>query len=143
MMILGHLKKSFGSWSTIMSKQSVRQNLSSVAKGKTRLKVNESWKEQDPRMQVRKRMLYLTRILMDLSLENNRIEVMVGDSCSARHVVRSISRRIFHKIRVIDLTYIVHRRHILLGMLEKSFHGSMKHWIVGFNPIQKLRAYEF
>lgn len=60
-----------------MRSQSVRHNLSKVGKGKTRLNVNGSRKEQDPMMEVRKRMLYLTIRLMDLSLENNRIEVIL------------------------------------------------------------------
>jgi len=48
---------------------------------------------------------------MDLSLENKKTKLMVGDSCNVGHVVRSISRRIVHRLRVVDLISIVHRKY--------------------------------
>lgn len=56
-------------------------------------------------MQVRKRMLFLIRSLMQLerdmghNLEGIRIEVMVKDTSSVRYVARITSRGISHHIR--------------------------------------------
>lgn len=58
---------------------------------------------------------------MDISLENNKIKVMVRDGCSVGHVVRSLSREIVHRIRVVDLIFTLHRKHIKLGILGKAF----------------------
>lgn len=112
-----------------MSNQGVRHHITKVGKGKTRIKVNGSQKVQDPRIQLKMIMLYLKIILMDLNLENNIIEVMVGDSCSVGHVARSILRLIICKISVLDLRFIVHNKWIQLGMLGREFLRSMQHWI--------------
>jgi len=81
------------------------------------------------RKRVRKKMLHLTRSLMDLGLENNRIKEMVRDGCNVGHVVRRISREIVCKIKVVDLRFTVYRKRRQLGMLGREFHGSMQHWI--------------
>lgn len=62
---------------------------------------------------------------MDLSLESNKIEEIVGDSCIVGYVARIISRRIFHCMRVVDHRSIVLRRHKQLVMLDKEFLGHM------------------
>lgn len=47
---------------------------------------------------------------MGHNLEDNRIEVMVKDNCSVGYVARIISRRISHRIRVLGLRSIVHKK---------------------------------
>jgi len=59
----------------------------------------------------------------------NNIEVMVLVGWSFGHVVRSTLREILHIIKVVGLRYIVHMRHILLGMLVRVFLVFMQHWI--------------
>lgn len=58
---------------------------------------------------------------MGLSLESDKIEVMVGDHCSAGFVAKIITRRIFHYINVAGLISIVLRRCKQLGMLAITF----------------------
>ena len=42
---------------------------------------------------------------------------------------RRTLRDIVHRIRVVGLRYIVHRRHKMLGMLVRAFLVFMQHWI--------------
>jgi len=51
--------------------------------------------------------------------------VMVLDGWSVRDAVRNTLREIAQRIKVVGLTYIVHRRHILLGMLVIELLASM------------------
>ena len=109
-------------------------NLSKDGKGRIRIKVrvNGSRKEQGLRMQDRKKMGHQKRNLMHLDKDMDHvssIELKVLDSWSVEHVVRNTLRDIVHRIRVVGLIYIVHRRHILLGMLVKAFLVFMQHWI--------------
>jgi len=62
---------------------------------------------------------------MGRSLESSRIEAMVGDSCNVGYLARSVSRRIFHYIRVVGLRSTVHRKHRHLGMFARAFLRSM------------------
>lgn len=57
---------------------------------------------------------------------NNRIKLMVHDGQSVGHVVRNILKGIFHRIMVVGLKSIVHRRRILSGMLGRAFLVSMQ-----------------
>ena len=52
---------------------------------------------------------------------SSSIEVRVLVNWSVGHAVRSTIREIVHRIRVIGLRYIMHKRHRLLGMLVRSF----------------------
>jgi len=65
-----------------VSNKSARHSLCKVGEGKRKLKVNDSQNKQDLEMQERKKIYHLIRILMDLSLENNRIKVMVREGYS-------------------------------------------------------------
>jgi len=62
-----------------VSNKSARQSLNKVGEGKRKLKVNGSQNRKGLGMHERKKIYHLTRILMDLSLENNRIKVMVRE----------------------------------------------------------------
>jgi len=112
-----------------MISQSAIHNLSKFGEGKTNVKVNGNRKEQGLRMWVRKRMLCLTIILMGHNMEGNIIKVMLQDSCSVGHVIRSILRGIVCKLRVVGLIFTVHMKHRQLGMLGRASHGFMYHWI--------------
>lgn len=83
-------------------------------------------------------MLCLTRILMDITIENKKIEVIVGDSFSVGHVVRRILQKSVHKIRGAYLIFRVHSKHKLLGMLGRVFLISMLDSVIGRNIIRNV-----
>jgi len=115
-----------------MNNQSLRINLNKDGKGRIRIKVrvNGSRKEQGLRMQKRKKMWHHKRSSMQLYMDmdhNKNIKVMVLDGWNVGQAVRNTLREISHRIRVVGLIYIVHRRCKLLGMLVRVFLVSMQH----------------
>lgn len=119
MMSLGHLRKLLGNCNIAMSSQSVRMNLNKGGREETMVKVNGILRGQGLRMKMRKKIWYHKRRLMQLDrdmIRSSNIEVLVPVSWSVGHVERSTLRDIFHKIRVLCLTYIVRRRHKMLEM---------------------------
>ncbi len=66
---------------------------------------------------------------LDRDMDQRRnIEVMVLDGWSVGHAVRNTLREIFHRIRVVGLIYIVHRRCRLLGILVRVFLLYNQQW---------------
>lgn len=49
-----------------------------------------------------------------------------------------IAGGIVHNSRVADLRYIVHKMHMLLGMLVKVFLVCMQHWITNMKTTKHL-----
>ena len=66
------------------------------------------------------------------------IKVLVLVDWSVGHVVRSTLRDIFHRIRVVGLRYIVHKRRKLLGIFAKVFLISMQLWRIDKQAIKHL-----
>ena len=81
---------------------------------------------------------------MDLTLKSSRIRLVAKNHCSVGFVERIITRRIVSCITVIDLRFIVHRRHKLLGMLDITFLGSMHNLITSRkimkNPLLRCKV---
>lgn len=74
---------------------------------------------------------------MDFSLRS-RTRVMTASLCSVGLVARIITGDIFHKIKVVNLKFIVLKRHRQLGILGKIFLQFMQHWIIGRLIIKHL-----
>ena len=104
-------------------------NLSKDGKGRTKVKVNGSLREQGLRMQRGKKIWHHKRSLMQLDRDmghNNNIEVREPVGWIVGHVVKNTLGEIVCNIKVEGLRYTMHKRHRLLGMLVKVFHVSMQ-----------------
>ena len=78
------------------------------------------------------------RLDKDMGHNSESIEVRELDSWSVGHVVRNTLGDIFCSIRVVGLSYTVHRRCRLLGMLVRVFHVSMQQWTTGRHSTRNL-----
>ena len=104
-----------------------------------KLKENCHQSEEDLKMQVRKKMYFLTRgsIQLRKDLERSKLEAVVGNHCSDGYAVRIIVRGIVRSIRVVlDPIYIVLKRGIQLVMLVITFLRNMQLWTIGRHIIR-------
>lgn len=115
-----------------MRNKIIRMNLNMDEKENTKVEANGSLRGRGLIMHMGSKTWHCKRSLMHLDRDmghnsnNSSIEVRVLVDWSVGHVVRNTLGEIVHSINVEGLRYIVHKRHIMLGILVKVFHVYMQ-----------------
>jgi len=93
-------------------------------------KENGTRNEQDLRVQIIKRMLHHLRSSMhQIGDRDIDLRTRIRSLCGVGLVEAIIVGEIVHSIWAVDLRYIVHRMHRMLGMLVRVFLAIMQSWI--------------
>ena len=73
-----------------------------------------------------------------IEVRETHVRKEIRSSCGVGLVEGIIAGEIVHNIRAVDLRYIMHRTHKMLGMLVKVFLVFMQHWVIDKKTIRDI-----